>query len=343
MWETIRGYLTFTRKERYGVLFLLILVSILFMLPYFFKPAAGDPDPAAYETIKDEIRKFESRTGNSPIGTDHHHRNGQQSDNENADEPADKAIPRTAELFYFDPNRNNAADWQRLGLTQKLTKTILHYIQKGGRFHKAEDLQKIYGLSPSCYERLLPYVHIQKRGEFLKGGSGVSTDFSNPLKTGSRADTLFRQHTMKTHAGAGSGYIPKKFVLTDINQADSSGWSALPGIGIKLASRIIRFREKLGGFYEVEQVGETYGLPDSTFQKIKPYLRMNPVSLRTINLSQATKEELQSHPYIRWQIAKAIIDYRGQHTNFRSIDELMQLAVMDSFKFQKLRPYLVVR
>ena len=61
MWETIRGYLTFTRKERFGVLFLLIIISILFILPYFFRPAVGDPDPAAYEKMKAEIRKFESK------------------------------------------------------------------------------------------------------------------------------------------------------------------------------------------------------------------------------------------------------------------------------------------
>ena len=46
-----------------------------------------------------------------------------------------------------------------------------------------------------------------------------------------------------------------------------------PGIGAKLASRIIHFRGKLGGFYQIEQVGETFGLPDSSFQKIKYYLR----------------------------------------------------------------------
>ena len=60
MWETIRGYLTFTRKERLGVLFLLLLISVLFVLPYFFKPSVGDPDPEAYEKMKAGIRKFES-------------------------------------------------------------------------------------------------------------------------------------------------------------------------------------------------------------------------------------------------------------------------------------------
>ncbi|MDP9042953.1 MAG: helix-hairpin-helix domain-containing protein, partial [Bacteroidota bacterium] len=116
----------------------------------------------------------------------------------------------------------------------------------------------------------------------------------------------------------------------------------LPGIGAKLASRIVHFREKLGGFYHVNQVGETYGLPDSTFQKIKPFLRLKNVTLTCMDLNTATKEILQSHPYIRWQIASEIISYRQQHGSFHSVGELLQLAQMDSMKFEKLRPYLVV-
>ena len=65
MWETIRGYLTFTRKERYGVLFLLLLIIIFFILPYFFKSSTGDRDPETYNKIKDDVRKFESRISDS--------------------------------------------------------------------------------------------------------------------------------------------------------------------------------------------------------------------------------------------------------------------------------------
>src|SRR3982751_4281153 len=60
MWETIRGYLTFTKKERYGVLFLLVLVFILFVLPFFLKHSPGDPDPASYSEMIENVRKLES-------------------------------------------------------------------------------------------------------------------------------------------------------------------------------------------------------------------------------------------------------------------------------------------
>jgi len=82
-------------------------------------------------------------------------------------------------------------------------------------------------------------------------------------------------------------------------------------------------------------------LPDTTFQKIKPYLQIHSVSLRQIDINTATKEILLSHPYIRWQLARCIIEYRLQHGSFHSVDELLQLAQMDQVKFEKIRPYLI--
>jgi DNA uptake protein ComE-like DNA-binding protein len=57
-----------------------------------------------------------------------------------------------------------------------------------------------------------------------------------------------------------------------INNADSTEWGAIAGHRPRLAQRIIRFRERLGGFYSLFQVGELVGLPDSVFQRIKIYL-----------------------------------------------------------------------
>jgi competence protein ComEA len=73
----------------------------------------------------------------------------------------------------------------------------------------------------------------------------------------------------------------------------------LPGIGSKLSQRIIAFRNKLGGFYSVEQVGETYRLPDSTFQKIKPKLILGNNNVKQININAASIDEMKAHPYLR--------------------------------------------
>ena len=60
----------------------------------------------------------------------------------------------------------------------------------------------------------------------------------------------------------------------NVNTATEEEWKALPGIGDVLSKRIVKFRTKLKGFISVQQVGQTYGLADSVFQKILPYLRL---------------------------------------------------------------------
>ena len=337
----IRGYLTFTRKERYGVLFLLILIIILFVIPYFFKPSVGDPDPAAYEKMKEEILKSKTGLADSSPEADTHYRYKAGKSWPLKDYHGNRNKPAHADMFYFDPNRINANDWQRLGLTERLIQTILHYLEKGGRFYKAEDLKKLYGLHNADYERLFPYVHIVKTPEDFQNHTGFYAKSAHNAAAVKKTDSFLRESPL--NPGAGFTRKSKKFEITDINQADSAGWSRLPGIGAKLAARIIHFREKLGGFCHLDQPGETFGLQDSTFQKIKPFLRLNTIVLSQIDLNRATRETLQSHPYIRWQIAKGIIDYRQQHGSFHSVDELLQLAQIDQIKFEKIKPYLVVK
>jgi competence ComEA-like helix-hairpin-helix protein len=132
----------------------------------------------------------------------------------------------------------------------------------------------------------------------------------------------------------------RKIDIIEINSGDTTAFIALPGIGSRLAARIITFRDKLGGFYSVDQVKELYGLPDSTFQLIKPYLTVNAKLVRKININTVTKDELKLHPYIRWQLAAMIIDYRNQHGPFATIDDLKKMQQITEEVFSKIVPYL---
>ena len=116
----------------------------------------------------------------------------------------------------------------------------------------------------------------------------------------------------------------------------------MPGIGSKLANRIIAFREKLGGFYKVEQVAETYGLPDSVFQKIKEKLVIGNSNVKKMNINNATVDELKVHPYIRYNIANAIVQYRNAHGNFSTVQDLKKIMIITEDIYSKVAPYLTV-
>lgn len=225
------------------------------------------------------------------------------------------------ELFYFDPNTISSSDWKRLGLRDKTIQTIEKYLSKGGHFYKPGDLQKIYSLKTDEYKRLEPYIKIKTK---------IST-------TGER----FTSSKPKDEFQATKTYATRYSVI-DINTADTSAFISLPGIGSKLASRIVLFREKLGGFYSVDQVGETYGLPDSTFQKIKQYLKLDNLSVKKININTATIDEMNSHPYIKFSLANPIIAYRNEHGLFSKIEDIKKVMVVTEEVYKKISLYLTL-
>jgi len=227
------------------------------------------------------------------------------------------------ELFYFDPNKLSIDGWKKLGIRDKTIQTIQNYLNKGGRFKKSEDLQKIYGLRQHEYEMISPYIQI----ESLSITKNQENFINIKPQTESPTTKNFTSH----------------YSVIDINTADTTAFIALPGIGSKLAARIINFREKLGGFYSVDQIGETFGLPDSTFQKIKQYLKLESISLKKININAATIDELKVHPYIKWSIANPLVAYRNEHGNFSNLEEIKKIATITDDVYKKISPYLIAQ
>ena len=300
--EAIKAYLTFGKKDRLGIFALVLLIGIIYALPQLFSKRAGPPSAREASIFIKAIDTVAAA-----------HKNNYPEENRDDFQPSLAKDFSTGELFRFDPNTLSVEGWQRLGLSERTSRTIENYRNKGGKFYKPEDIKRIWGMPAGFYERVKDYINIAPRA------NGYSQNTPN------------------------KAYIKpeKKVLIVDINVADTSEFIALPGIGSKLAARIVNFRDKLGGFYSIDQVGETYGLPDSTFQIIRSSLQLSgPV--KTLNVNTATKEELKAHPYIRWNLANAIVEYRNQHGNFTSLEELKKIILIDESNYDKIRHYLVV-
>ena len=319
MMKWVKEYLSFTRKERIAVFTLVALILGIYLLPRFI---ITKPDPPTEEEIA-AFRKLEKQlklAGNKTIDStqdEDHPVSYAISSNENKPAP---------QLFYFDPNTIDAGDWKRLGLRDKTIGTIQKFLSKGGHFYKPGDLKKIYGLKEEEYNRIESYIRIASPG-------------SHEVKKRTFSDS---SHFTRRELGRPKTFT-KTYTIIDVNTADTAAFIALPGIGSKLATRIVVFREKLGGFYAIEQVGETYGLPDSTFQKIRPLLLAKEGSIRQININTATLDVLKQHPYIRWGLASAIIRYREQHGPFTTPEQLQQIGAMTVEAYRKMAPYLIVK
>ncbi len=299
--QLVESYLSFSKKDRIGIFIIVVIIVIIYLLPRLFakEESISFIEDKELYAIVDTLNIKQTKE--------------YEKDNETGFqyETSIKNDFSKGELFQFDPNALPPEGWRKLGLNEKTIATISNYRNKGGKFYKSEDLKKIWGLPKAFYDRVEKYITI----------STVS-DNEKPKFTPDK-------------------YVTKEKKVWDIeiNTADTSALIELPGIGSKLAMRIINFRDKLGGFYSPEQVRETYGLADSTFEKIKSYLHVNAPA-KKINVNTATKDELKQHPYIKWNLANAIVEYRTQHGNYKSFEDLNNILIMDEATLNKLSHYL---
>ena len=205
----------------------------------------------------------------------------------------------------FDPNVMSYDQWIEMGLSEKQARTIEKYKAKGGHFRVAEDFRKIYCISEKEFNELSPYIIINPE---------LNDDFQEPEKK----------------------EIPLKLELNSVNEEQIQ---CVRGIGPAFASRIIKYRNLLGGYVELGQLMEVYGMDSIRFRQISPFFTVNPDSLHHIDLNTCSYKDLLHHPYITKQIAFAIIDYRKSSGRYTSVEELKNLKEIDEAIYQKIYRY----
>jgi DNA uptake protein ComE-like DNA-binding protein len=313
----LSSYFNFSKKERIGTFVLLTLILLFTSLPFFYPIFIKEKkyNQTAFEKEIAALNVKQADSNSKQYKSNQYEENGYQ--NYYADKPDKFNRQNKAVYFYFDPNTLDIAGWVKLGIREKTAAGIQKYVSKGGKFYKPEDINKIWGLSDDDKKNLLPFVQIDESRFIKKQEEKIYTtpNYEKPVFVKS---------------------------LIDINAADTSALIALPGIGSKLAQRIISFRNKLGGFYSITQIGETFGLPDSTFQKIRPRFSLSNMAVKQLNINTASTEELKAHPYIRYAIANAVVQYRGQHGIFSSVTDLKKIMLITDEIYTKVLPYVKV-
>lgn len=307
-------YFTFSKKERIGVIVLLILIGLVWILPVLFKKSTSIEPFVQLEAAVSDSHQVVVPNKSATLTR------------ENVNIAAIKP-------FLFDPNTIDDNGWLALGLQPKTIATIQHYKEKGGHFRKPDDIRRIYGIRNDLANLLVPFVRILSENHVQRQPHNKFISFDNRkiYKDTIRFSNKSIPYSRK--------YERSKLESIDINIADSMAFVSLPGIGPTLAQRIMRFRDNLGGFYSLNQLLEVYGIKDSVYQLIQPRLTCT-VNVQKILINQADFNALNKHPYISYQEAKAIVNFRMQHSYFKQPADLLQLVLLNEQWLQKVNPYL---
>jgi DNA uptake protein ComE-like DNA-binding protein len=132
----------------------------------------------------------------------------------------------------------------------------------------------------------------------------------------------------------------QKKPLLEINFCDSTSLVSLPGIGPVLSSRIIKYRNLIGGFVSVGQLKEVYGLKEETYNLISPRLYADSLLIRKIKINSADFRELIRHPYFQRNEVSDILKYRELQGKITGIEEMLKNNLISPETGKKIRLYL---
>lgn len=292
------NFFHFNKQERNGVFVLCLIIVILFATRLVIPLLKNDNNtvqlitinPSAPSIINEETQQIEN---NSVI--------------------SDSQLKVPNERFVFNPNTITEEDAQKLGLSKKLSATLINFRNKGGKFFKPEDLKKLYGLSPELYKELESYVLIPNSTHEIK------------------RDTVYPTRSFEKKAYTKT--------VVEINTADSLSIVYLKGIGPRFTKRIMKYRSMLGGFHSVNQLKEVYGMTDSTFALLSSQIKIDDQSITKIPINAIDFNSLRKHPYFNFQTAQAIVNYRFKHGKLTEAD-FKVLGIFSEEKLRLILPYL---
>ena len=232
-----------------------------------------------------------------------------------AEDNNDNLVTQKPVFFNFNPNNLPVDDWMKMGLSEKQAKSIKKYESKGGKFRSKADVKKMYAINDQMYQNMEPYVQIP-----------------DEVKT---APTFAKSENFKTEVKPANRSIP-----VDINAADSLEFLNVRGIGPAFASRIINYRNRLGGFHSKTQLKEVWGLDSLKYTTLENQIVVNNINLKKINLNNCAFEDIKLFPYLTYKQMNAIIAYRKQHGNYKSVEDLNKIAILTPQIIQKITPYI---
>ena len=229
------------------------------------------------------------------------------------------AAPKS--LLDFNPNTVNLSTLISIGLPLKISKRIINYREKVGPFKNPEELKKIYGINHDQVDKLIPWIKIDNRAE-------------NP------------EPSYQITNGNEKVDVPKPTMITearkkgDLDSASITELQLINGIGTVFSKRIVKYRTLLGGFVHFKQLHEIYGLEAEVILKIKDHFVISSVIPPSINITVDSKKKLASHPYLSWNHAGAIVNYRKVHGGFDSLQQLKEIKIISDSLYHKIYPYL---
>ncbi|MEE0918391.1 MAG: helix-hairpin-helix domain-containing protein [Bacteroidales bacterium] len=232
---------------------------------------------------------------------------------------------KTVTKYRFKPFNPNTVSFEELlafGLSKAQASNIVNYRDKSGGFRDKAHFRKLYCMTDELFALISPYLIFESKAE-------------SPIESIAIEDAKIEKSESKAQRKV------REVLVLDLNACDSLDLQQIRGIGKVRAARIYKYGKRLGGYVNVEQLKEVYGIDNELFEQIKPHFKVGKTDIRKININSDEIKYLTSHPYIDFQLAKALIRFRKDYgKDFQSAEEIRYIHFLSEQEAEKLIPYL---
>lgn len=313
MQNPLKNFFYFSRGERRGILVLATGIVLVFLSGYFYSYWKDMQFPSEEDLKQQAIAEAEYNAFISSIEEQEKQRKTKYT-------KYDYKKPQILALNPFDPNTTDSTTFCKLRLPGWMARNILQYRRKGGKFRKAEDFKKIYGLTGEQYEALLPYIYIAPE---------------DTVKDTPHLYKYLSTNDNKINPQPDSYKYPIGTVI-DLNKADTTELKKIPGIGSGIARMITTYRQRLGGFYRIEQLEDIH----LDYHQLQSWFSIDSKDIRLMNLNHIGIERLRNHPYINFYQAKAFVEYRKKKGALHSLKPFTLYDEFSETDLEKISHYV---
>lgn len=215
-------------------------------------------------------------------------------------------------LYPFNPNFLTAYKAYVLGISSSELARLEKHRAKNLWVNSAAEFQQVTKVSDSLLTVIQPYF---KFPEWV---------------TNKKQKTSKAKFTEKS-------YLEKK----DLNKATKEDLVQVYSIGEIKSDRIIKFRNKIGGFASMEHLYAVYGIDTAQVQEIKKFFEVKtPKLIKKMNVNKVSASDIATIPGINYDLAKQIWEFRVLREEIKSLSELQQLDAVSPQKFAVIQLYL---
>ena len=264
MGNFLKDYLTFTSKEKSGlvVLLSLILCVVIYVNLDFDDELKDETDMAQFAEEMAALSEREAypKENKSPY-----------SDDSGTNPESSDKNPESPYVFHaFDPNKVKDQEWKQMGLKDWQIKGLKSYRGKAGDIKSPEQFAKLNVISDDFFAKVSPFL-VFGEGENKDGGKEGAKDKTHEVDKESR-------------------------LLIELSIATAEQLKKLKGIGPSYSKRIVKYRNWLGGFQKMDQLLEVYGMKDSLYEAILPFLTLDTNRISKFNINTVMISQLSKHP-----------------------------------------------